>query len=144
MNRATRLRPQFVDFIPERLEEGVPYMSRRYHTASHLCCCGCRREVVTPLNPAKWQLSECNGVVTMTPSIGNWSFPCKSHYWIVANGVRWALALSAEHIVAVQARDRRDADLLTRVPGSRLAIIRRHAATICGSIISTISRWRRK
>jgi len=30
------------------------------------------------------------GVVSLAPSIGNWSFPCNSHYWITGNEVRWA------------------------------------------------------
>jgi hypothetical protein len=28
--------------------------------------------------------------VSLDPSIGNWSFPCRSHYWIRNNKVRWA------------------------------------------------------
>lgn len=106
---ATQLRPMFVDFIPDTLESGVLYVSRRYSTASHLCCCGCGTEVVTPLNPAKWRLIEKNGMVTLTPSIGNWSFPCQSHYWVRDNRVQWAAAMAPEIIQAVQARDRRDA-----------------------------------
>ena len=28
--------------------------------------------------------------VSLDPSIGNWSFPCQSHYWIRNNRVKWA------------------------------------------------------
>jgi hypothetical protein len=67
-----------------------------------------RREVVTPLNPAKWDLSEHpDGSVTLSPSIGNWGFPCKSHYLVIRNRVHWAAAFSAGQIARVQARDRR-------------------------------------
>src|SRR5260221_13948740 len=104
----------FVKFIPERLDEGVLSVSPRYSTASHLCCCGCGREVVTPLNLAKWHLSEHEAPIPLSPSIGNWSFPCKSHYWIDGNRVRWAGAMSAARIAAVQVRDRRDAELMAR------------------------------
>ena len=128
MGRVARLRPQFVEFIPERLDEGVLYVSRRYSTASHLCCCGCGLEVVTPLKPAKWRLSERKGAVSLTPSIGNWSFPCKSHYWIEGNRVRWAGAMSPREIAYVQARDRRDAELLAPRPGGRLTGFRRRFA----------------
>ncbi len=85
MTGASHLKPEFVEFILDRLEPGVLYISRRYATASHLCCCGCEREVVTPLNPAKWRITERAAKVSLTPSIGNWSFPCRSHYWISAN-----------------------------------------------------------
>lgn len=75
MTRTGQLIPEFVEFIPERLAPEVLYISKRYSTASHLCCCGCGLEVVTPLNPAKWRLIENNGTVSLHPSIGNWSFP---------------------------------------------------------------------
>ncbi|MBB3773727.1 hypothetical protein FHS55_004371 [Angulomicrobium tetraedrale] len=111
MTGASHLRPEFVEFIPGRLEPGVLYISRRYATASHLCCCGCEREVVTPLNPAKWRITERAGKVSLAPSVGNWSFPCRSHYWINGNRIQWATAMAPEVIQAVQARDRRDAEL---------------------------------
>ena len=117
MSAATGLRPEFVHYIPERLDAGVLYVSRRYNTASHLCCCGCGREVVTPLNPAKWQLTEHpDGRVSLMPSIGNWSFPCQSHYFIVRNRVSWAGAMSARQIAAVRARDRGDVERLAARP----------------------------
>lgn len=109
MTRASRLRAEHVEFIPEELEAGVLYISWRYRTASHLCCCGCSREVVTPLSSAKWRLVERGGVVSLLPSIGNWSFPCRSHYWISEGEIRWAGAMSVTQIARVQARDRADA-----------------------------------
>ena len=121
MRRSTKrlnaITPEFVEFIPEKLEPGMLYISRRYATASHLCCCGCGSEVVTPLNPAKWRLSERGGGrVSLDPSIGNWSFPCKSHYFIEGNGVTWAGSMSRKQIAAVRARDREDAWRLTGNP----------------------------
>ncbi|WP_425284057.1 DUF6527 family protein [Hyphomicrobium facile] len=47
--------------------------------------------------------------VSLYPSIGNWSLPCRSHYWIERGQIRWAGAFNAKQIAAVQARDRRDA-----------------------------------
>jgi hypothetical protein len=109
------LTPSFVEFIPERLSEGVLYVSRRYRTASHLCCCGCSREVVTPINPAKWNLLEHpDGSVTLSSSVGNWGFPCKSHYWVIRNKIQWAEAFSAAKIAAVQAHDRQAVEHLGR------------------------------
>lgn len=124
MTRTGQLIPEFVEFIPERLAPEVLYISKRYSTASHLCCCGCGLEVVTPLNPAKWRLIENNGTVSLHPSIGNWSFPCKSHYWIKGSHVEWAGAMSAERIAAVKARDRRGVEATAPRPQgfySRLA-----------------------
>lgn len=116
MTRITVIRPQFVEFVPDQLEAGVLYISRRYATAAHLCCCGCGSEVFTPLNPAKWRLAESNGRVSLSPSVGNWSQPCQSHYWIAGNQVKWAGTMPAEMIAAVKRRDRRDAERLTLPP----------------------------
>lgn len=107
MTRITRLTAAYVDTAPDQLEEGVLYVSQRYNTALHLCCCGCRSEVVTPLNPAKWRLADDDGAISLYPSIGNWSLPCKSHYWINNGKVEWAHGFTREQIRAVQARDLR-------------------------------------
>jgi hypothetical protein len=66
MTAINRIQPEFVEFIPERLNPGILYVSRRFSTATHLCCCGCGSEVVTPLNPAKWRLTERGGKVSLT------------------------------------------------------------------------------
>ena len=100
------LAPQFVEFIPSTLQEGVLYVSIAYSTASHLCCCGCGQEVVTPLSPTDWKLV-CDGeTVSLEPSIGNWNFPCRSHYWIRNNRIHWAGQMSRERIEAGRAHDR--------------------------------------
>jgi hypothetical protein len=117
MTSSDALRPEFVQFIPDRMDEGVLYISWRYRTASHLCCCGCGLEVVTPLNPAKWALTEHpNGSVSLMPSIGNWSFPCESHYFIMNNRVSWAGAFTPAQIAAIQRRDQHAVDTLTTPP----------------------------
>ena len=109
MTRITRLNPRLVNCVPDTLEPGVLYVAKRFATASHLCCCGCGHEVVTPLSPAKWRLTEYEGSVSLHPSIGSWSFPCRSHYWIDRNAVSWAGAFNPRQIAAVQARDLHDA-----------------------------------
>jgi hypothetical protein len=124
MTRVYQLTPEFVEHIPDRPAPGIIYVSKRYATALHLCCCGCGAEVVTPLNPAKWRLKEDGGTVFLFPSIGNWSFPCRSHYWIEGNRVRWAGAMAPEVIAAVKARDRRDAAALAPEPVGFLAKLR--------------------
>jgi hypothetical protein len=44
--------------------------------------------------------------VSLDPSIGNWSFPCRSHYWLVRGGVNWALQWSSVEIERGRALDR--------------------------------------
>jgi hypothetical protein len=100
------LRHSFVEFIPERLDDSVLYISQRYKTAMHKCCCGCGQEVVTPLGPTDWSLRVAGGVVTLHPSIGNWSFPCRSHYFIRSSRVVWAGSMTQREIERGRARDR--------------------------------------
>ena len=88
------LRPEYADFIPRELREGVFYISKKYGTASHLCCCGCGTKIVTPLRPTEYTLTEAPGGVSLWPSIGNWDYPCQSHYIIENNLVRPAPQMS--------------------------------------------------
>ena len=88
MNPKRVLKHEFVEFVPERLVDDTLYVSISYATAAHRCCCGCGREVVTPLSPTDWQLTFDGETVSLYPSIGNWNFACRSHYWIENNGVR--------------------------------------------------------
>lgn len=105
--KQTHLSHQFVEFIPEQLEQGALYISRPYRTAVHLCCCGCGKEVVTPLNPADWSLRVEDNLITLHPSIGNWSFPCRSHYWIRRSKVIWAGQMTQQEIDRGRAFDRK-------------------------------------
>ena len=107
MNKLTTIRPEFVEFIPERLDEGVLYISIPYTTATHLCACGCGQEVVTPLSPLDWRMILDGETVSLKPSIGNWSFDCQSHYWIERDRIRWARRFSRTEIDAGRERDRR-------------------------------------
>ncbi|MDR3714754.1 MAG: DUF6527 family protein [Puia sp.] len=68
--------------MPDALENGMLYISMEYATTIHLCPCGCGNQVITPLSPTDWNLSYDGETVTLYPSIGNWNFPCRSHYWI--------------------------------------------------------------
>jgi hypothetical protein len=76
------LKYEFVEFIPELIESGVIYISLKYKTASHNCACGCGQLVVTRFSPKDWQLYFDEESITLSPSIGNWSFNCRSHYYI--------------------------------------------------------------
>ena len=66
----TRLEHRFVEHIPEHLEPGVLYVSMKYATAAHSCCCGCGEEVVTPFTPTDWQMIFDGETVSLRPSVG--------------------------------------------------------------------------
>jgi Family of unknown function (DUF6527) len=97
---ADRIKYEFVEAIPDRLDDGVVYVSATYATVLHLCCCGCGTEVITPLSPTDWKITFDGVSITLHPSIGNWSFPCRSHYWINNSCVRWAEQWSDEEVTA--------------------------------------------
>ena len=42
------------------------------------------------------------------PSIGNWEFPCHSHYWIRHDDIQWARRWSDEEIAEGRRRDAED------------------------------------
>ena len=108
MSKVERIAAEFVDFIPATLAPGVLYVSRKYRTASHLCCCGCGSKVVTPLKPGGWVISNERGLVTLDPSIGSWNLPCQSHYFIRRSRIRWAPRWTREEIEEARNRDRSD------------------------------------
>ena len=103
-----QIRPEIIEFIPERIEEGVLYISFRYNTAVHKCCCGCGQEVVTPLSVAEWSVKRSGNRVSLWPSIGNWSYPCRSHYVIRDSLVLEAKAMTEQQIQLVKANDHAD------------------------------------
>lgn len=102
------LHPEYVVSFPDKLKEGVLYISEEYGSAAHVCCCGCGEEVLTPLKPSKWRLSKTKIGVSLYPSIGNWKFDCQSHYWIKENRVIDAGMMTKQRIEAVKERDKAD------------------------------------
>ena len=88
--RTTRLEHAFVDHFPDPLAPGTVYVSIPFASSAHLCGCGCGHEVITPLGPTDWKLTFDGVSVSLSPSVGNWALPCRSHYWIQNNRVRWA------------------------------------------------------
>jgi hypothetical protein len=100
------LNHSFVDYIPDILEDGTLYVSVEFATAVHKCCCGCGNKVVTPFSPTDWRITYNGDTVSLSPSIGNWNFNCRSHYWIKGSRVEWATDWSQENVDAGRARDR--------------------------------------
>ena len=88
------LMPEYVEYMPEKkdMKNGILYISMRFGLAIHLCCCGeCGNETVMPIDGPHpcWDMKNENGLISFTPSIGNFQFPCKSHYFITNNKVNW-------------------------------------------------------
>ena len=96
---------EFVEHMPENLDEGIIYVSIPFETVIHKCACGCGAEVVTPLSPAEWSLIFDGETISLHPSIGSWSLVCTSHYWIRKNKIEWSSKWNDEEIKTVKNTD---------------------------------------
>ena len=105
MPQNIKLRHEFVEYIPDGLEDGTIYVSVAFATAVHSCCCGCGSKVVTPLSPRGWKLTFDGETISLHPSIGNWSFECQSHYWIDRDNVEWSSRWSQREIASGRATE---------------------------------------
>lgn len=103
--KISQFRHEFVEFVPEKVEAGILYVSIPYATAIHRCACGCGQEVVTPFSPTDWKIIFDGKSVSLDPSIGNWSFDCQSHYFIRNNRVLWCERWPKDRIDWGRARD---------------------------------------
>jgi hypothetical protein len=104
--RHKRLEHRFVEHIPERLEPGILYISMKYATSAHSCCCGCGEEVVAPFTPTDWKMTFDGETISLRPSIGNWMLKCRSHYVIDRGKVIEAGPWDDEQVEAERRRDR--------------------------------------
>ena len=105
---------------------------------------------MTPLGPGEWKVTYDGRTVSLAPSIGNWSFPCRSHYWIDEGKVRWARVFSETEVAQVrqEARKRRAgyhhgerAELVGGLPGR---VAQRGAGRFLWQLIRALGRvWRR-
>ena len=107
MSGVERLVPRFVGNVPEELAPGVIYVAAEHGVMMHLCACGCGCEVSLPLSPLDWRLTFDGDTISVSPSVGNWSLPCRSHYVIDGGAVRWAGDWTDEEIMEGRRRDRR-------------------------------------
>lgn len=109
MSTSKSLKPAFVEFVPDELEPGVLYVSMEFATCVHLCACGCGHKVVTPLAPHRklgWTLAYNGEGISLSPSIGNWSFPCQSHYWVRDGEISWDVRWTRSEIDQHRAAER--------------------------------------
>ena len=105
MSRVKQLDPRFIETMPDTIEPGILYVSLEYGSMIHGCACGCGGEVVLPLTPLDWSLRYDGETISVWPSVGNWSLPCRSHYIIDKGQIRWAGAWTDKQIAAGRALD---------------------------------------
>jgi Family of unknown function (DUF6527) len=87
MSRRPKFVLQRVRFMPKELSPGVLYVSEEFGTAAHLCPCGCRSKVRTPLGLTEWTFTDSPAGPTLFPSVGNWQLECRSQQ-IAAGRIR--------------------------------------------------------
>lgn len=139
------LTPQFVEHFPDRLELGELYLAMEFSTAAHLCACGCGNKVITPFSPTDWQMYFDGETVSLKPSIGNWSFKCRSHYWVRSGRIEWAGNMSQE---AINAGRKRDAEAKARQQQDKPDCDEKgqptqstHALTQATSLFGKLRKW---
>ncbi len=101
-----KLNHVFVQSFPEAVDDNTLYISMRFATALHKCACGCGEQVITPFSPTDWKFMFDGEAVSLTPSIGNWSFKCRSHYWIKNSNIVWAESWSVKRVEEGRKADR--------------------------------------
>ena len=100
------LQTKFVHYMPKIIEEGILYISPEFRAVIHKCVCGCGEKVHTPLSPKSWKMVYDGKQISLDPSIGNWSFDCRSHYWIINSEVHWAENWSHTQVMKKRKMDR--------------------------------------
>lgn len=88
--KINKFKVQFVNKIPSYLKEGVLYVCISCNVIVHRCACGCGEKIVIPIDKKYgWKMIYDGQEITLRPSIGNFSIPCQSHYYITENKVEW-------------------------------------------------------
>src|ERR1700733_15245761 len=96
---------EFTEYVPHDPDDGVIYVSIRFRTVVHKCPCGCGTKIATPLSPANWKLTYDGEAISLSPSVGGWGLPFRSHYRIASNQVQWVGQWTDAQIAAGRARD---------------------------------------
>jgi len=113
--------------FPDELKTGKFYYSPDFRSSVHLCACGCGSRVVLPIKPAGWQLIQAARSFTISPSVGNREFACRSHYLIEGGRIVWLASMSDREVQASRAQDKQHIEKV-------------HAVTF-GQRIRNVLRW---
>lgn len=84
-----RMNIVFVDRVPATLRQDVLYICIECNVTVHLCACGCGEKVILPIHPDFWKITYDGETVSLSPSIGNFQYTCRSHYFIRNNRIIW-------------------------------------------------------
>ena len=88
--KINKFKIQFVETVPSELKDGILYICISCKVIVHRCACGCGEKTVTPIDKKYgWKMTYDGQTITLRPSIGNFSIPCQSHYYITENKVEW-------------------------------------------------------
>lgn len=88
--KTNKFKVEFVDKIPSNLKDGILYVCISCNVIVHRCACECGERTVTPIDKKYgWVMKYDGQAITLRPSIGNFSIPCRSHYYITDNNVEW-------------------------------------------------------
>lgn len=92
-----------VDRIPANLDPGIVYHSEEFELAAFLCPCDCGHRVMllVPDSHSVWNQS---GFATISPSVGVFDAPCKSHFFIRSGEVDWLNAFSPAQANSIMQR----------------------------------------
>lgn len=92
MEKINSIIPKYLKILPKYPEAGILYISLGFGISTHLCACGCGEKTALPLGDGEWTLTDNNGNVSLTPSIGNWAGEkpkYHAHYYIIDNKIKW-------------------------------------------------------
>jgi hypothetical protein len=107
---------EFVKSIPPALMDGVLYVSIEYRVAMHRCMCGCGSEISTPISKKNgWTILYDGDNTTLSPSIGNGAYICRSHYFLREGKVMWL-----DNIGTVIAKPKKKATWFERLFGAKV------------------------
>lgn len=121
-----------VSYMPKELESGVLYVSEEFGAVAHLCPCGCGSKIRTPLGPTEWSIKISDKGPSLSPSIGNWQIPCKSHYWIRNGKIVWASSWTPKQIASGQRNEEKRRRIYYETTShKRHGIIRRLWGHLC-------------
>ena len=71
------------------------------------------------MNEAQWRVIKHDSTVSLWPSVGNWKYACRSHYWITESHIVIAPPMANSEITAVKQRDRRDKEVYIQLLNER-------------------------
>jgi len=98
-----RYRLSKVEELPSTVDERIVYVSDEYELAVLKCACGCGHTVTLLLGDGH-RVRDVDGFADISPSIGVWDAPCRSHFLIRQGRVVWSEDFSDSEIRSAMLR----------------------------------------